>query len=83
MVAAMAEFALELYVSRTDATAARRNAELARTAAEGTTVRYLRSIFMPEDETCFLFFEASSAAAVVDVADRAGLCARVVKAAAW
>jgi hypothetical protein len=39
---------------------------------------------MPEDETCFLFFEASSAAAVGEVAARAGLDAeRVVEAAAW
>jgi hypothetical protein len=81
-LAAMVEFALELYVSRTDATAVRRNVELARTAAEGTSVRYLRSIFMPEDETCFLFFEASSAAAVGEIADLAGLSARVVEAAA-
>ena len=80
----MVEFAVELYVSRTDPAAARRNAELARTAAEGTAVRYLRSIFMPEDETCFLFFEAASAAAVGEVADRAGFRAeRVVEAAAW
>jgi uncharacterized protein DUF4242 len=79
----MVEFALELYVSRTDTTAVRRTVELARTAAEGTTVRYLRSIFMPEDETCFLFFEAPSAAAVGEVAGRAGLRARVVEAAAW
>jgi hypothetical protein len=76
------EFALELYVSRTDASAVRRNVELARTATERTTVRYLRSIFMPEDETCFLFFEAASAAAVGEVADRAGLDARIVEAAA-
>ena len=78
----MVEFALELYVSRTDASAVRRNVELARAAAEGTTARYLRSIFMPEDETCFLFFEAASAAAVGEVADRAGLDARIVEAAA-
>jgi len=80
----MVEFALELYVSRTDTAAVQRNAELARTAAEGTSVLYLRSIFMPEDETCFLFFEASSAADVGEVAARAGLDAeRVVEAAAW
>jgi hypothetical protein len=77
----MVEFALELYVSRTDTAAVGRNVERARRAAAGTTVRYLRSILLPEDETCFLFFEASSAAALGEVADRAGLCARVVKAA--
>jgi hypothetical protein len=80
-LAAMGEFALELCIFRTDVTAVRRSVELAWTAA--ATARYLRSIFRPEDEWCFLFFEASSAAAVGAVADRAGLCARVVEAAAW
>jgi hypothetical protein len=32
--------------------------------AEGTPVRYLRSIFLPEDETSYCLFEASSREAV-------------------
>ncbi len=28
--------------------------------AEGTPVRLLRSVFVPEDDTCFLLFEAGS-----------------------
>lgn len=45
-------------------------AELTR---EGTPVRCLRSIFVPEDETCFLLCEAGSAAAVLETAQRAAL----------
>jgi hypothetical protein len=44
----------------------------------GTPVRFLRSIFVPEDETCFFLFEAPTAAAVRDTARRAQLGARQV-----
>jgi hypothetical protein len=72
------EFLVELYVSRTDAAAVARGADGSRRAAEeltreGTPVRYLRSIFVPEDETCFLLYEAVSADAVREVARRAAL----------
>lgn len=40
---------------------------------EGTVVRYVRSIFVPEDQTCLLLFEAGSPAAVQLVTQRAGL----------
>ena len=74
----MAEYVVELYVPRTDRVAVARSAERARLAAEeltrqGTQVRYLRSIFVPEDETCFYLFEASSAGAVREVGARAAL----------
>lgn len=74
----MAEFVVECYVSRTDAGAVERGAERARLAAEeltreGTPVRYLRSIFVPEDETCFFMCEAGSADAVREAARRAAL----------
>jgi hypothetical protein len=36
-------------------------------------VRYLRSIFVPEDETCFLVYEAGSADDVRRAATLAGL----------
>jgi hypothetical protein len=50
----------------------------AREAAAGAThagdrVRLLRSIYVPEDESCFLLYEASSPDAVVGAAGRAGL----------
>ena len=74
----MTEFLVELYVSRTDARAVERGTERLRLAAaaqtrQGTPVRCLRSIFVPEDETCFLLFEACSADAVRDAARTADL----------
>jgi hypothetical protein len=72
------EYLLELYVARADAVAIDQDAERVRLAAEdhtrrGTPVRYLRSIFVPDDETCFLIFEAGSADAVRAVAEQASL----------
>lgn len=74
----MTTFLLELYVSRTDGAGVERGAEQARLAAEvlsreGTPVRYLRSIFVPEDETCFYLYEAASAEIVREAARRASL----------
>ena len=74
----MAEFLVELYAACTDGAAADRSAERARLAAEdlrrvGIGVRFLRSIFVPEDETCLLFYEALSAADVQEAVTRAGL----------
>jgi len=71
-------FLAELYVSRTDADVVAHSASLARRGAEeltreGTPVRYLRSIFVPDDETCFYLFEAASVDGVRAVADRTGL----------
>ena len=52
----------------------------ARTAA-GDQVRYIRSVFVPEDETCFHLFEGPSADAIRALAGRARLeAARVVEA---
>jgi hypothetical protein len=72
------EFLLELYVPRTDRLAVERNAERVRLVAEehtrqGTHVRYRGSIFLPEEETCFLLFEAVSADAVREAARVAAL----------
>ena len=74
----MAEFLLELYVSRTDPDAVSRDAERARAASrelvrEGIPVRFLRSIFVPEDETAFFLYEAASPEAVYEAAHRASL----------
>ena len=60
----MAEYLLELYVSRTSERGTDPVVTRARVAAEelarfGLTVRYLRSIYLPEDELCFLLFEAA------------------------
>jgi hypothetical protein len=72
------EFVVELYIAETDRDSAQRGANDARFAAEaitreGTPVRFLRSIFVPEDETCFLMFEAASIDTVRDTARRAAL----------
>jgi hypothetical protein len=74
----MAEFLVELYLSRLDTGAAERGAHDAHLAAEeltrqGTPVRYLHSIFVPEDETCLLLYEAGSADAVREAVLRAAL----------
>jgi hypothetical protein len=48
---------------------------------EGTRVRLVRSILVPEDETCFYLFRAQSGDAVRAAAARAGLrFERVVEA---
>lgn len=84
----MAEFLIELYVSRSDPQAVEAKAEQARRAAdalsrEGRAVRFLHSIYVPEEETCFYLFEADGAGAVRETARRAGLpSARVVEAVA-
>lgn len=36
-------------------------------------MRFVRSVFVPEDETCFYVYEADSAGTVREVARRAGL----------
>ena len=74
----MAEFLAEFYLSPSDREAAQVGADRARLAAEeltlrGTPVRSLSSIFLPEDETCFHLYEASSAEAIREVAQRAEL----------
>lgn len=55
-------------------------ASRAHTAAEessraGVEVTYLRSVLVPEDETCFHHFDGTSAEAVRRVSERAGLLA--------
>ena len=67
------EFVVEFYASRTDARAVAGHADRARASGEelarqGTPVRYVRSLFVPDDETCFFLFEAQSAAAVQQAA---------------
>jgi hypothetical protein len=74
----MAEYLVELYVSRGDRVAVDGCAVRCRAAAEaltheGSPARYVRSIFVPEDETCFFLLEADSADAVREVMRRAGL----------
>jgi hypothetical protein len=74
----MKEFLIELYVSRTEPKGVERRAERAQQAAveltaAGMPVRFVRSIFVPADETCLLLFEAASIDAVREAAQRAAL----------
>lgn len=74
----MAKYLAELYVPRAGSDGLRDATRRARAAAkemtdQGTAVRYLRSIFVPEDETYFLLYEADSASAVAEASARAGI----------
>ncbi len=69
---------MECYVSRADGAGIERGESRAHIAAdeltrEGTPVRLVRSILIPEDETCFYLYEAETAEAVREAARRAAL----------
>jgi hypothetical protein len=80
----VASFLIETYFQRRGAMAdavGRVCAAADAMSSEGVPVRYLRSIFVPEDETCFHLFEGPSAEAVELVGERAGFAgSRVVEA---
>jgi hypothetical protein len=73
----MADFLVEVYTPRLDEAAlaklvARLEAVVEAMSAE-IPVTYVRSIHVPEDETCFHLFEAESAEVVNEAGRRAGL----------
>ena len=82
----MARYLAELYLSKTGSDGLREAAARARSAAdelsrEGMPVRYVRAIFVGEDETCFHLYEAATAESVVEATRRAGIPVdRVVEA---
>lgn len=84
----MTEFLVELYVPKAyfagaAAGCGRLRAAADELTAEGWPVRLVRSIFVPEDETCFLLIEALTADEVRETARRAGVtCERVTETAA-
>ena len=74
----MRAFVAEQYLPSDGAAAAARGADAAGRAAEqltrdGTPVQFVRSIFVPEDETCFHLYLAESVEAVQAAAGRAAL----------
>lgn len=73
----MADFLVEVYTSRLDGAALAKLVARLKAAAEAMSaeipVTYLRSIHVPEDETCFHLFEADSAEIVREAGRRAGL----------
>jgi hypothetical protein len=74
----LTQFLVEVFVPRTDSVRANRLALDAEAAArrmqeEGIPVRYARSIFVPDEETCFILYQAATVDDVVDAAERAGV----------
>jgi hypothetical protein len=79
-------YAVELRLPRTgwedlQEAAARARQATEQMRREGEHVRFLRSIFVPEDDACFFLYEGSSAQSVRDAAVRAELGVRRVDAA--
>jgi hypothetical protein len=74
----MARYLVEVYAPSGGVAQVREAEARAASAAgamrrEGTRIRYLRSLFVPEDETCFHAFRADSIDAVGAAAERAEL----------
>jgi hypothetical protein len=85
----MSEYLVEAYCSSAGPSDAPPPRDIAEAADElsrvGRPVRLVRTVLVPEDETCFYLFEAASGEAVVEAAARSGLrYERVVEAhSAW
>ncbi len=72
----MPSYLVETYLPRAEDAriAARRALEVAgQLSGEGRSVRYVRTTFLPSDETCFHVFVADSEDAVAEACRRAGL----------
>lgn len=74
----MAQFLVELYAPRHERAVMERFGTEARRAARelaagGRTVRLVRSIYVPDEETCFQLYEADSVELVREAATRAAL----------
>ena len=82
----MPRYLVEAYVPRSRAQEARAAGQKARAAAqelmlEGTRVHYVRTTFLPDDETCFHVFDAGSEDTVGEACRRAGISsARIARA---
>jgi len=71
-------YLVEVYLPRSRAPEARATGRRARAAAkalahEGVPIRYVRTTYLPDDETCFHVFEAASTDIVEEAGRRAGL----------
>jgi len=74
----MPDYCLEIYLAGSSPAALEEAVGRARTAAEsfgagGRSIRYLRSTYLAEDETCLHFFAAASREDVAEAALLAGL----------
>jgi SAM-dependent methyltransferase len=82
----MPEFLVELFVAHDDRRTAQEHAQRAERAiadltGDGPRVGCVRSIVVPQDETCFLLYEAPSADVVAEALRRAGLQPEHISAA--
>jgi len=82
----MPEFLVELYVAHDDHRTAQEHADRAERVTadltrEGQLLSCVRSIVVPQDETCFLLYEAPSADVVAEAMRRAGLQPEHISAA--
>jgi hypothetical protein len=71
-------YLVEVYLPRSRAHEARATGRRARAAAEalahdGAPIRYVRTTYLPDDETCFHVFEAASTHIVEEAGRRAEL----------
>lgn len=71
-------YLVEAYVPKSHAEDAaggghRVSAAAEQVSTEGMPIRYVRTTFLPDDETCFHVLEAATAAAVEEVCRRAAL----------
>jgi hypothetical protein len=85
-VALMTEFLIELYLSPTSPDAVEHLTHCARAAAEeqsakGVSVRYVRSISIPEEQTLFVFYDAPSRGTASETARLAKFTAMCIAAA--
>lgn len=68
------QYLLEFFASQPDeVTASELAARLSVTGQQEVDARWLHSIFVPEDETCYLVYEARSMDAVALAAEHAGI----------
>jgi len=75
---ALTTFLLELYVPKAEGSSPTSGVERLGSAAEelsaeGTSVRVVCTIVVPDDETCYVLVEAATAETVRDLARRAAL----------
>jgi Protein of unknown function (DUF4242) len=68
-------YAPKLHVNEARAAGRRARAAAEQLSEEGARVRYVRTTFLPDDETCFHVFEAASEDTVVEACRRAGIVA--------
>ena len=75
------QFLAERYLSALAPEALASQVDHHRAAARAMSIRYIQTIYVPADETCFTLFEAASLELVTETSDRFGLGYRRVVSA--